>query len=1134
MPPAGRHAAGSTSSLGGIELRCCARITGSTDGRDASGVFITGNRLELVPAGKSEGEKFQISQIYDAHATDRELCDAELLPLAKRLVGGSNVHVVTLGHHRGGHTAFADAAAPMLVDSIFDLMQQRQAAAGGQSAQLSFKLSMRAACVVIGAPESMSDLLGSGSSELRIVRDAEQVGGVQLAGLRNMPVSQPAEFAKLFKGARTRLTSQHKPPAPSSVLWLELEQMSRKQGFPDEVLISHLVMADIEVANLGDGLAVALRALVSMTPSRPPPPSGASLLLSDAIGGNSHALLLGCLAPSDLDESSATLTILQQGMSFRNYPLTNDSFARGLLQRHYWHTQTLHEQLVVAESKLTREVEQIASGQQQLPNQLVGATERLQALVDSMQQDASGQASERQQLMAEVMALRARLNSVSGECISLKEELMAEKKEKLSLSKQLVEAQLSGSESTHERQQRIFELEQEKLAANDVLRQLQKSAEESEAELKRTSSKLEVAEGDKRRIETQRLALQAELHLLQDEASRLRELEAELNMELLNATNGKNAAEAKAAELTQQVEHSNTENARLQEKSELARKELQEARQEADAAREQAAQSRLALERSQLQSEEDTLALQRQAANSAEEQLERIRLLQAELSQVRDEQAQERAAHANALSLAKDEVKAHDDHRREINMQLDAHKEHFASFERQIEIIEGIRGIKRKTKASPRKKAAAGKGGSEDGEGEENDDDAAAEGSQAGQAAAGDEEDEEAAGGDEEESGAADGDADGSKSSARNNSGESPDVRSATASRPTSRLSTARSALKSAQGSARGLASQQRARFAGEGSREYQRLISELRSYQTQVTATLESNRGLVEAYWRVRMLAEEAGRLGQPLTLPSHEELQLRALILENAQGRRQVPSELEKALTREKEAIENQLTAVRSDLEVAQQSLQQAQIASKREVTALQKELDRVRAQAMALQKEELRLQTRVDELEVAVPAQKNAELVNQLRRTQAELIEQLTALKSEGGLDPLPGGTQLPSSLDGTGLVVQGEPGSLMALAAAEKDELIEQVRELERQLEEARKGGSRPITGGSAKGPADVNFMRMQIAELEAEQSKMERERTLLTRRAIAAEEQLATMQAYVDTYMTKYQVEIVRLKQTAGK
>ena len=48
-----------------------------------------------------------------------------------------------------------------------------------------------------------------------------------------------------------------------------------------------------------------------------------------------------------------------------------------------------------------------------------------------------------------------------------------------------------------------------------------------------------------------------------------------------------------------------------------------------------------------------------------------------------------------------------------------------------------------------------------------------------------------------------------------------------------------------------------------------------------QVTETLESNRGLVEAYWRVRLLAEEAGRLGQPLSLPSHEELSLQVRIL-------------------------------------------------------------------------------------------------------------------------------------------------------------------------------------------------------------------------------------------------------------
>ena len=75
--------------------------------------------------------------------------------------------------------------------------------------------------------------------------------------------------------------------------------------------------------------------------------------------------------------------------------------------------------------------------------------------------------------------------------------------------------------------------------------------------------------------------------------------------------------------------------------------------------------------------------------------------------------------------------------------------------------------------------------------------------------------------------------------------------------------------------------------------------------------------------------VAEEAGRLGQPLTLPSHEELNLSALVLPGAHGRRSVPSELEKALSREKDAIENQLTAARTDLLGSQQTLQQTQAA-------------------------------------------------------------------------------------------------------------------------------------------------------------------------------------------------------------
>lgn len=73
----------------------------------------------------------------------------------------------------------------------------------------------------------------------------------------------------------------------------------------------------------------------------------------------------------------------------------------------------------------------------------------------------------------------------------------------------------------------------------------------------------------------------------------------------------------------------------------------------------------------------------------------------------------------------------------------------------------------------------------------------------------------------------------------------------------------------------------------------------------------LQANRALHEAYWQLRSLAEEAAQQGQPPALPSHEELQLQALIMPGT-GRRQLPSEAEKALQREKEALQQQLARV------------------------------------------------------------------------------------------------------------------------------------------------------------------------------------------------------------------------------
>jgi hypothetical protein len=204
-------------------------------------------------------------------------------------------------------------------------MQQRQASIGGDGTNLVCEISVRYASVILGS-DHMGDLLGSGSTELRIVRDAEAVGGVQLPGLTAQTLAMPSAFHELLRKGRTRLAQQHKPPQPSSVIIVELQQTLRTEGrrqAPPEVIISQMLLADVEVGVLGDGLSNALRQALQAPPTQPPAHAGAALLLRESVGGNGRTLLLGCVQPADYDESAATLQLLTHAMSVSTHPLIN-------------------------------------------------------------------------------------------------------------------------------------------------------------------------------------------------------------------------------------------------------------------------------------------------------------------------------------------------------------------------------------------------------------------------------------------------------------------------------------------------------------------------------------------------------------------------------------------------------------------------------------------------------------------------------------------------------------------------------------------------------------------------------------------------------------------------------------------
>ena len=163
--------------------------------------------------------------------------------------------------------------------------------------------------------------------------------------------------------------------------------------------------------------------------------------------------------------------------------------------------------------------------------------------------------------------------------------------------------------------------------------------------------------------------------------------------------------------------------------------------------------------------------------------------------------------------------------------------------------------------------------------------------------------------------------------------------------------------------------------------------------------------------------------------------------------------------------------------------------------------------------------KLQARVIELEAAVPAQENARLVAQLRKTQAELIEQLTALQSEGGLEPLraPSSAPAPAAERSSLVADEGLDRLRITEAQRENDTLKAQVQELEEQL----------ASFGSI---GDVRFLKVQVKELEGYQLQLERERSELKRRAAFAEEQLKEYERKVESNLARYQKEIIKLRQ----
>lgn len=296
------------------------------------------------------------------------------------------------------------------------------------------------------------------------------------------------------------------------------------------------------------------------------------------------------------------------------------------------------------------------------------------------------------------------------------------------------------------------------------------------------------------------------------------------------------------------------------------------------------------------------------------------------------------------------------------------------------------------------------------------------------------------------------------------------------------------------------------AREGGEESRESNErggmaksLAAQLHSYQHTVNDALSANRALHEAYWRLRAVVRE----GSDFSLPSHEELQLGAL-LEPGSGRRELPSEAEKLLLREK--AELQALCERREMEVDQAEARYREAVLSSHPAASEEQIKRTEQMARESDERAQRLQERVAELEGGVEREEESRaLVEELRASQEALLAQIEQLRQGGDM-------------------------GRVAESAGEVKALRMRLESTEAKLSVAEERIHLPVLGGSF----DAQRLQLHVRELTRVQGELERERTELTRRAVHAEAQLAEMQQYLTSNIGRYQKEILRLRRAASQ
>ncbi|KAF0701103.1 Aste57867_8400 [Aphanomyces stellatus] len=541
---------------------------------ESSAVDIADKRVSISQKGNATPLSADVDHVFQ-DPDEVEVLEQSIGPLLEACIDGVNACVLCGGSSNTNHAAFFQGEqdtggvamsqhgaglALVVLEHLLALLHEKDAR---QSNQPSYAYFVRVAFVEF-YEESIVDLLSPTQKKVGVTDT--RGGGVDFKNVTKLgPITSMDKVKMAVSQGRKRRNiaiTAHGPASEftSAIFRIYVKQVSANGG---KVLLSTFDLVDLPPLNRLTKSTPALRLTeapilnkalyafegvckASDTVSSFPPYDESILtqVLRHAVGGDAMAQALLFLAPNDFDGSKATLHVAALLQKIQNFPLVHTDMIQGIRRRHTAETVYLKTEL---ESLRTSAAGGGGSDAATFP--LVEKTHELEGRLLKEGVEKAKLKEHADAMVKNVTEYRAKYQELVESEVKLRKQVMDGEREKLRLSKALVDLQLENGTMLERVEKDKFDLTTKLLNAENDILELQMREEQHEALLKTAQDGAVQSAAEKKELAIEFVALKANFVALNNSFQKESAKSQQLSVELLTLVNQKNKLATQAGEL---------------------------------------------------------------------------------------------------------------------------------------------------------------------------------------------------------------------------------------------------------------------------------------------------------------------------------------------------------------------------------------------------------------------------------------------------------------------------------------------------------------------------------------------------------------------------------------------------------